>query len=102
MIHILTLLLLLLVHAVTLYCVVRLMNPNPEVNPTLLAALGYSLVGMVLALFPGIYALLTWFGWWGFVFSKIFYLSDLALVIGLLSMRLGVEVTVRLVTHLAS
>lgn len=100
--HILTLLLLLLVHAVTLYGVVRLMNPNPEVNPTLFAALGYSLIGMILAIFPGIFALLTWFGWWGFVFSKIFYLSDLALVIGLLSMRLGIEVTVRLVTYLAN
>lgn len=101
MYSLLTILILLVVQAVSLYWIVRLMNPNPEVNPTLLECVGYSFIGMALAIFPGFYALAVWLGWWGYVFSKIFFLNDIALVIGLVAMRAGVEITVRLITYLA-
>lgn len=101
MYSLITLLILLVVQAVSLYWIVRLMNPNQEVNPTLLECIGYSFIGMVVAIFPGLYALLVWLGWWSYVFSKIFFLNNIALVIGLVAMRAGVEITVRLVTYLA-
>jgi hypothetical protein len=69
-----------------LYGMVRAMNPNPEVNPGFLECIGYCFGGTIAGRLP--FGLFIWGGYWSYIFSQIFFLNTVAMILCLVVMGL--------------